>query len=112
MNTIRWQENVKTYSVFLVCDFIIKCVDGLGFGEVLVLCTLQLAMSRNSNRTTPLPMNTIKNMADDLEPAQADKFHWEYNSITVDTLAVDNAWCVCVCLCLHMRAYVCVCICV
>lgn len=32
-------------------------------------------------------------MADDLEPAQPDKFHWERNSVTIDTLAIDNdAW--------------------
>lgn len=46
-------------------------------------------------------------MADDLEPAQADKFHWEHNSITIDTLAVDNAWCVCLytCACLYVYLF-------
>ena len=56
-------------------------------------CGPQLAVSRNSDRKTPLPIPTIKNMADDLEPAQPDKFHWERNSVTIDTLAIDNdAW--------------------
>ena len=93
MNIIRWQENVNIYFIFLVCDFIITmCIDSLGFGEVLVSCTLQLAVSRNSNRATPIPVHTIKNMVNDLEPAQPDKFHWEHNSITINTLTVDNAW--------------------
>lgn len=66
--------------------------DGLGFGEVMVSCKLQLAISRNSNRTSPLPLLTIKSMANDLESAQPDKFHWEHNSITIDTVSVDDAW--------------------
>jgi len=49
-------------------------------------------MSRNDGRPTPVPSQTIKNMASDLEAAQPDKFNWEHNSITIDSQMVDSAW--------------------
>ena len=55
-------------------------------------CSLQLAISRNDKRPTPVPLQTIKNMADELEPAQPDKFSWEQNSVTIDSQMIDNAW--------------------
>ncbi|XP_065883257.1 L-seryl-tRNA(Sec) kinase-like isoform X2 [Dysidea avara] len=62
------------------------------FGEVLVQCPFQLAMSRNDKRQIPIPSQTIKYMADELEPAQPDKFNWEHNSITIDSQMTDDAW--------------------
>jgi len=57
-----------------------------------VKCPLQLAMSRNDERLTSIPSQTIKNMASGLEPAQPDKFNWEHNSITIDSQVIDSAW--------------------
>ena len=60
-------------------------IDSCGFLSVCVQCQLEIAQKRNSQRSNPIPCHTLVAMAAQLEIPDAQKHHWEKNSMTVDS---------------------------
>ena len=46
---------------------------------MLLECPLETALKRNSLRSCPVSLNTIKTMFTKMEPPEPEKFPWEQN---------------------------------
>ena len=63
----------------------LKNKDGLGFAEVFLECSTELALTRNGQRSTAVSADTIETMATKTESPEPDKFPWEQNNLKLDT---------------------------
>ena len=55
----------------------------MGFMEVCVLCSLEVAVMRNSFRLIPITNSTLETMGQSMEIPDPNKLHWEERSTIV-----------------------------
>lgn len=58
--------------------------DGLGFAQVCIQCSSEIAKARNKCRPIPIPDSTIEQMALSMEYPKPEQNHWERLSICIN----------------------------
>ena len=64
--------------------------DGLGFVEIFLQCPLATALTRNAQRSLPLPPSTVKRLEETAEPPDPEGHRWEEGRSAV--LSTDCCW--------------------
>eukprot|EP00731_Ephydatia_muelleri_P020427 Em0013g154a len=63
---------------------------GLGFVEIYLQCPLATALTRNAQRSLPLPPSTVKRLEETAEPPDPEGHRWEEGRSAV--LSTDCCW--------------------
>lgn len=82
---IIWKAQRKK---FFTCIFSVL----FGFAQVYVYCSLDVALMRDAERTSPVGDETIVKMSSRIEEPDPGKFSWEKFSATIDTSQRLDIW--------------------
>lgn len=71
--------------VIILCVCVYFSIDGLGFAQVGVHCSVKVAKARNMQRSIPIPDSTIDTMEQNIEYPESAYNHWEERSIIISS---------------------------
>ncbi len=60
-------------------------IDGIGFAQVCVQCSSEVAKLRNLHRPCPIPDSTIEHMERSMEYPEPDQNRWEKLSVCINS---------------------------